>query len=75
MTFTSKFNIGDAVVTIDPKTLKLKQFEVGAITTYNSENTNSVRLYAKEDSCVGYDEEKCFANKSDMLKYIDSPAQ
>lgn len=77
MTFTSKFNIGDVVVTIDPKTMKLKQIKVGTITTFNTENTSSVMLYDKEDGICGggYDEEKCFANKSDLLKYIDSPAR
>ena len=73
MTIKTNFNEGDKVFTIDTKTLKVKTFEVGRITTYTSNGKTCVTLYDKADSCYssnGYDEDKCFSTEADLITFI-----
>ena len=74
MNIQTKFNVGEKVCTIDPKTMKIREFEISTVAVVGDENSQSVSYRAKGDSYLadGYPEEKCFANKSDLLKFIST---
>lgn len=68
----TKYNEGDRVYTIDTNSLKVKEFEVGKITTWTTSGKTSVCLHPKgasyADPC--YDESKCFASEKELLAFI-----
>lgn len=74
MTIKTKYNEGDKVFTIDTNTLKVKEFEVGRISTHTSKGKTSVTLYAKEDTYAanGYNEDKCFPTQAELITFVTS---
>lgn len=74
MTIKTKYNEGDKVFTIDTNTLKVKEFEVGRISTHTSNGKTSVTLYAKEDTYAsnGYSEDKCFPTQAELITFVTS---
>ena len=74
MTIKTKFNEGDKVFTIDTNTLKVKEFEVGRISTYTAKGKTSVTLYPKEDTYTanGYNEDKCFPTQAELITFVTS---
>lgn len=72
MNIQTKFNIGDKVCTIDKNTMKVKVFEIIALSVYVSKNGKPVVNYrANDDSYTDSHEEKfCFANENELLAYI-----
>ena len=75
MTISTKFNEGDKVFTIDTNTIKVKEFEVGRISTWSSNGKTCVTLYPKGDtySSNGYNEDKCFATEAELMNFITTP--
>lgn len=72
-TITTKFNVGDKAYTIDKKTLKVKEFEVGTIITYlRGDDRPSIDYRTKDDGLLSdlYDEDMCFATKEELMEYI-----
>lgn len=74
MNIKTKFNVGEKVNTIDPKTMKIREFEISSVLVLADGKSQSVTYRAKGDSYLadGYPEKKCFANKSDLLKFIST---
>lgn len=75
-TITTKFNVGDKACTIDAKTMKIREFEIGWISAFMSqEKTVCISYRAKGDTVLdtSYDEDKCFATKHELLDYIEHP--
>lgn len=75
-TITTKFNVGDKACTIDTKTMKIREFEIGGISAFiTQEKSVNVGYRAKGDTVFDptYDEEKCFATKHELLDYIEHP--
>ena len=71
MTIKTKFNEGDKVFTIDTNTLKVKEFEVGRISTYTCNGKTYVTLYPKgENTSTGYNEEKCFSTQAELVTFV-----
>lgn len=72
MEIKTKFNVGDKVYTIDPKTLKIREIEVGGIYVYADGTENLIKYRAKGDSPFGdsYNESVCFATRQLLLDYI-----
>ena len=73
MNIQTKFNIGDKVCTIDKKTLKVKNFEIGSLSVYVAKNGKpSINYRASDDGYSGdsYEEEFCFSNERELLAYI-----
>lgn len=72
MTIKTKYNEGDNVFTIDTNTLKVKEFEIGRITSYTSGGKTSVTCYPKGDSYTtsGYDENKCFPSETELITFV-----
>ena len=75
MTIKTKFNEGDKVFTIDTNTIKLKEFEIGRISTWTSNGKTNVTLYPKGDSYTsnGFNEDKCFATEAELMTFITTP--
>lgn len=72
-TITTKFNVGDKAYTIDKKTLKVKEFEVGTIVAYlQGDNKPSIDYRTKDDGFLSdlYNEDMCFATKEELMEYI-----
>lgn len=73
MEIKTKFNIGDKVYTIDPKTIKIKGFKVARISAFTTTNGNViVNLYPKDNSFLSdyYEENKCFSSQEELIKFI-----
>lgn len=73
MNITTKFNIGDKVCTIDKKTFKVKEFEIGSMSVYVSDDGKpDINYRASDDGYSGdrYEEEFCFTNENELLDYI-----
>lgn len=72
MNIQTKFNIGNKVCTIDKKTMKVKEFEIGSVSVFASKDEESnVRYYDNEYySHDGYEEKLCFASEKELLSYI-----
>ena len=73
MNIQTKFNIGDKVCTIDKKTMKVREFEIGSMSIYVAKNGKpSINYRASDDGYSGdsYEEEFCFANENELLGYI-----
>ena len=71
MTIKTKFNEGDKVFTIDTSSLKVKEFEVGRISTFTSNGKTRVTLYDGDSyTANGYDEDKCFATEAELMTFI-----
>ena len=71
MTINTKYNEGEKVFTIDTNTLKVKEFEVGRISTYTCNGKTSVTLYPKGDNypSSGYSEDKCFNTQAELITF------
>ena len=73
MQITTKFNVGDPVLTIDAGTMKVKKFEVAKIGTFTSNGKTTVTLYdGNVYDSKGYDENKCFSSQEELVTYITS---
>ena len=73
MTITTKFNVGDKVFTIDPNTIKIKDFVVKRVLTCTSAGNTSVTLYDGDSyPANGYNESTCFATEADLITFITS---
>lgn len=72
MTITTNYNVGDRVFTIDTNTLKVKEFEVGCVSTCTAKGKTSVSLYPKGDTYLttGYNEDKCFPTEAELITFI-----
>lgn len=71
MTIKTKFNEGDKVVTIDTNTMKIKEFEVGRISTWTSAGKTRVTLYDGDTyNSNGFEENKCFSTEAELITYI-----
>lgn len=73
MNIQTKFNIGDKACTIDKKTLKVREFEIGSMSVYVPKTGKpSISYRASEDGYSGdsCEEEFCFANENELLAYI-----
>lgn len=72
MTIKTNFNEGDKVFTIDTNTIKVKEFEVGRISTCTCNGKTSVTLYPKGEnySSTGYNEDKCFSTQAELITFV-----
>lgn len=74
MTIKTRFNEGDTVFTVDTNTLKVKEFEIGRISTWTGNDKTSVTLYPKEEkiflSTTGFSEDKCFPTEAELITFI-----
>lgn len=71
MNVTTKFNVGDTVYTIDPETLKIKEFEIGSISTSTDAEKTNVYLYPKGSSSYNsIYESKCFASREELIDHV-----
>lgn len=71
MNVTTKFNVGDTVYTIDADTLKIKEFEIGSISTSTDAEKTTVYLYPKESSNYSsIREDKCFASRDTLIEHV-----
>lgn len=73
MNIETKFKVGDNVFTIDPETLKIKQFEIGSVSSITSENGTIVLVYPKTGSYISVNEKKCFPTREALLDHITKP--
>lgn len=74
MNIETKFKVGDNVFTIDPETLKIKQFEIGTVASATNDKGTNVLVYPKGKDCYkSADENKCFSTKEALLDYITKP--
>lgn len=69
MNIETKFKVGDKAFTIDPKTLRIKEFEVSYICTLTNDGGTRVTLYPKT-TCTGYDEALCFHSRSQLVAHV-----
>ena len=73
MTIKTRFNEGDTVFTVDTNTLKVKEFEIGRISTWTANEKTSVTLYPKEEknyTTTGFSEDKCFPTEAELITFI-----
>lgn len=73
MNIRTKFNVEDKVFTIDKKTMKIREFEIGFMCVCVGQSGNATVTYrAKGDSAFAdsYEEDKCFSTKHELLTYI-----
>lgn len=76
MNVTTKFNVGDKVVTIEKNTMRVKEFEVASISIYvPQDETTRVMYKPKSDvyTSDSYDETLCFAARHELIDYISRP--
>lgn len=75
MSIETKFKVGDTVFTIDPKTLKIKDFEVAMVSAYATAGGTSVNLSPREDYGYGnsVDEALCFPDEESLIAHITKP--
>lgn len=72
-TITTKYNIGEKVYTIDRKTMKVTEFEVGSIIVYlRGDDRPSIDYRPKAEDFAPdmYSEDMCFATKEELMEYI-----
>ena len=74
MNIKTKFNVGDKVFTIDPSTIKIREFEVEQVKVLAEGGDVKVRYHAKGDSIFreDYPEEKCFNTTEELLTFIST---
>lgn len=72
MDIKTRFNIGDKVFTIDKKTMKVREFEIGSASVFASKDEKlDVKYYDNEYySRDGYEESFCFATEKELLGFI-----
>ena len=70
-TITTKFNVGEKLFTIDAKTMKIKEFEVGSIIARLTNDGTSVSYYEAGDHLNSHDEGRCFADRHELLTFIE----
>lgn len=73
MNIETKFKVGDKVFTIDPDTLRIKDFEVEYVSTVTSKDGTRVTLYPKTGGYAGYDEGKCFHSRERLIAHVTEP--
>ena len=74
MNIETKFKVGDNVFTIDPETLKIKQFEIGTVSSITSETGTTILVYPKtEGAYKSVSESKCFSTREALLDHITKP--
>lgn len=74
MNIETKFKVGDNVFTIDPETLKIKQFEIESVTSVSNDKGTTVLVYPKGEGCYkSVDENKCFSTREALLDHITKP--
>lgn len=68
--------MGEKLFTIEKKSLKIKEFEVASISACTIGENSLITYRAKDDGILsdGYDEDKCFATKHELLTYIEQPS-
>lgn len=74
MNIETKFKVGDNVFTVDPETLKIKQFDIESVTSFTNGKGTTVLVYPKGDGCYkGVDENKCFSTIEALFDHITKP--
>lgn len=73
MNIETKFKVGDNVFTIDPETLKIKQFEIGTVASITSETGTTISVYPKTEAYKSVDESKCFPTREALIDHITKP--
>lgn len=73
MNIETKFEVGDTIYTIDPDTLKMRQYEVGAVSAITSGKGTAVYISPKGETYKSIDEGKCFRTRSELLTHITQP--
>lgn len=76
-TIQTKFNVGEKAITIDPKTMKVREFTIGSMGATVNKNGSTVTLYPlKDDGDVdyytSYDEDKCFVTDKELMDYVQN---
>lgn len=69
MNIETKFKVGDKAFTVDPKTLKIKEFEVDFISALVNADGTRVTLYPS-GTCTGYDDPVCFHSRDQLMAHI-----
>ena len=72
MKVNTKFEIGDKAVTIDPNTLKEKEFVIDNMSVYINGGQIIVSLYER-DNYTAYREDRCFATEDELIAFVTSP--
>ena len=73
--FTTRFNVGDTIVTLDEKTRKAIEVKIGYVSVTTTKEKSSVKYSpVKEtgevDYYTSYDETICFKTKDQLIDYI-----
>ena len=73
MNIQTRFNVGDKVFTLDKESFKMREFTVGAVSVWATDDTK-VSYYPLEDEHVNfnesYGEPVCFASENELLGHI-----
>ena len=72
---TTKFNVGDRVVALDNKTLKIRELQIASMLVTVTRESQSVSIYPVGDDGSAnyydkYEEERCFSTREELLDYI-----
>lgn len=72
---SSKFNVGDDVVTVDKESLKIKKFKVAEIGFFLYKDSLSVYLYPMKDDGTADSyhivrEESCFVSETELIEHM-----
>ena len=73
MNIETKFKVGDTVYTVDPETLKIKQFEIGSVSSITSKDGTTVLVWPKTESYISVNEKKCFPTREALIDHITKP--
>lgn len=73
MNIETKFKVGDTVYTVDPETLKIKQFEIGSVSSITSKDGTTVLVWPKTESYTSVNEKKCFPTREALIDHITKP--
>jgi len=73
--FQTKFNVGDKVVTLDPKTKKAIEVIIGYVMITTNMNETKVKYSPMTasgsiDYLTDYEEDLCFNTKDQLIEYI-----
>lgn len=73
MTVVTKYDVGDKVFTVEKKSLKVREFEIGSVFVSSiTKDKARVKYLAKDDSIFseGVPEEHCFSSQQELLTHV-----